>query len=318
MTNPTLQDRAEEYLAVRRSFGYRLGGHDRPLADFVAYLGRAGLDTVTVASALDWAVEAETTPLRHGQRLSIARGFATYLHALDPRCEVPPRSLLPEGRRRVPPHIYTAGEIAGLMHESRRLRPPLRAATIETVLGLLVVTGMRSGEAVRLDRDDVDLDAGRLRIIATKFDKSRELALHSSAARALQGYARLRDRHWPCPATAGFFVSSTGRRLSQSSLEQSFAELVRRAGLEPPPGSRARRPRPHDVRHSFAVATQMSGVASDASFSGRRDHGAVRACGFPPGRLTASGGRGTRGIYRVPGARLRWMPGCGLEFGCAG
>jgi len=237
MTNPTLQDRAEEYLAVRRSFGYRLGGHDRPLADFVAYLGRAGLDTVTVASALDWAVEAETTPLRHAQRLGIARGFATYLHALDPRCEVPPRSLLPEGRRRVPP------------------RPPLRAATIETVLGLLVVTGMRSGEAVRLDRDDVDLDAGRLRIIATKFDKSRELALHPSAVEALQGYARLRDRHWPCPATVGFFVSSTGRRLSQGSLEQSFAELVRRAGLEPPPGSRARRPRPHDVRHSFAVAT---------------------------------------------------------------
>lgn len=247
MTNPTLQDMAEEYLAVRRSFGYRLGGHDGPLADFVAYLDRAGLDTVTVASALDWAVEAETTSLRHAQRLSIARGFATYLHALDPRsCEVPPRGLLPEGRRRVSPHIYTADEIAGLMHESRRLRPPLRAATVETVLGLLVVTGMRSGEAVRLDRDDVDLDAGRLRVIATKFDKSRELALHPTAVEALQGYARLRDRHWPRPATVGFFVSGTGRRLSQDSLEHTFAELVRRVGLEPAAGSRARRPRLHD------------------------------------------------------------------------
>ncbi len=255
MTNPTLQHMAEDYLVLRRSFGYRLGGHDGPLADFVAYLGRAGLDTVTVASALAWAVEPETTPLRHAQRLSIARGFAAYLHALDPRCEVPPRGLLPEGRRRVPPHIYTADEIAELMHESRRLRPPLRAATIETVLGLLVVTGMRSGEAVRLDRGDVDLDTGRLRVIATKFDKSRELALHPTTVEALQGYERLRDRHWPRPATVGFFVSGTGRRLSQSSLEHTFAELVRRAGLEPAAGSRARRPRPHDVRHSFAVAT---------------------------------------------------------------
>jgi integrase/recombinase XerD len=254
MTNPTFQDRAEEYFAVRRSFGYRLGGHDGPLADFVAYLDRAGLDTVTVEAALDWAVEAETTPLRHAQRLSIARGFATYLHALDPRCEVPPRGLLPEGRRRVPPHIYTADEIAQLMHESRHLRPELRAATIETVFGLLVVTGMRSGEAVRLDRDDVDLDTGRLRVIATKFDKSRELALHPTAVEALQGYARLRDRYWSRPVTVGFFVSSTGRRLSQSSLEQSFAELVRRVGLEPAAGSRARRPRLHDARHSFAVA----------------------------------------------------------------
>ena len=255
MTDPTLHDMAEDYLTVRRSFGYRLGGHDGPLADFVAYLDRVGLDMVTVASALAWAVEAETTPLRHAQRLGIARGFAAYLHALDPRCEVPPRGLLPEGRRRVPPHIYTADEIAGLMNESRRLRPPLRAATIETVIGLLVVTGMRSGEAARLDRGDLDLVTGRLRVVATKFDKSRELALHHTTVEALQGYARLRDQHWPRPATIGFFVSGTGQRLSQASLEHTFAELVRRAGLEPPPGSRARRPRLHDARHSFAVAT---------------------------------------------------------------
>lgn len=254
-TTPTLQDVAEEYLAVRRSFGYRLGGHDRPLADFAAYLDRVGLDTVTVEAALAWAVEPVATPLRHAQRLSIARGFATYLHALDPHCEVPSRGLLPEGRRRVPPHIYTADEIAALIRESRRLRPPLRAATMETIIGLLVVTGMRSGEVVRLDRADVDLDTGRLRIIATKFDKSRELALHPSTVEALQGYAGLRDGHWPRPATVGFFVSGTGRRLSQSSLEYSFRELVRRVGLEPAAGSRARRPRPHDPRHSFAVAT---------------------------------------------------------------
>jgi integrase/recombinase XerD len=255
MTNSTLQDKARDYLKLRRCFGYRLVGHDRPLADFVAYLDGAGLDTVTVASALDWAVEAEASPLRHAQRLSIARGFATYLHALDPRSEVPPRGILPEGRRRVPPHIYSTDEIARLMQESRHLRPALRAATIETVLGLLVVTGMRSGEVVRLDRDDVDLDTGRVRIIATKFDRSRELALHPTAVEALEGYERLRDRHWPHPVTVGFFVSSTGQRLSQSSLEDSFAEIVRRAGLEPAPGSRARRPRLHDARHSFAVAT---------------------------------------------------------------
>ncbi len=249
MTVLSLHDRAEDYLGLRRSFGYHLKGHDGPLADFVAYLARAGLDTVTVAAALDWAVEADTTPLRHAQRLSIARGFATYLHALDPRCEVPPRGLLPGGRRRIPPHIYTAQEIAELMQQSRGLRPALRAATIETIIGLLVATGMRSGEVVRLDRGDVDLGAGRLRVIATKFDRSRELALHPTVVDALARYARLRERSWPRPVTVGFFVSSTGRRLSQSSLEQSFAELVRRAGLEPVVESRARRPRLHDARH---------------------------------------------------------------------
>ncbi|MCU1493656.1 MAG: hypothetical protein JWO62_1420 [Acidimicrobiaceae bacterium] len=256
MSRP-LADIAEEYLAVRRSFGYRLSGHDRPLADFVAHLERTGLDTVTVSAALSWATRAGTTPLRHAQLLGIARGFATYLRALDPRCEVPPRGLLPEGRRRVPPHIYTAEEIDLLIGESRRLRPERRAATIETALGLLVVTGMRSGEVVRLDRGHVDLRSGRLRVVATKFDRSRELALHPSAVEALQGYAGKRDRDWPRPDTVGFFVSGAGRRLSQASLEYSFAELVRRTGLEPAPGSRARRPRLHDVRHSFAVATVL-------------------------------------------------------------
>ena len=97
------------------SFGFRLSGYDGPLADFVTYLQRMGLDTVTVESALAWAVEAHTTPLRHAQRLSIARGFATYLHALDSRCEVPARGLLPVGRRRVPPHIYSPHEIDQLI-----------------------------------------------------------------------------------------------------------------------------------------------------------------------------------------------------------
>lgn len=257
MTSPTLQQAAGDYLSLRRSFGFRLSGYDGPLADYVRHLERAGLDTVTVDSALAWAVEPVTSLARHAQRLSIARGFATYLHSLDPRCEVPPRDLLPHGRRRVPPHIYTAEEITALMAQSRLLRPQLRAATLETVIGVLVVTGMRSGEATRLERGDVDLDAGRLRIIATKFNKSRELALHPTVVDALERYGRLRDRRWPRPVTAAFFVSGTGRRLSQSSLEQAFAELVRQAGLEPPPGSRARRPRLHDARHSFAVATLL-------------------------------------------------------------
>src|SRR3979409_1127814 len=109
------------------------------------------------------------------------------------------------------------------MTQRRLLGPRLRAATLETIIGLLAVTGMRSGEGVRLNRGDVDLDAGRILVIATKFNKSRELALHSTTVEALQHYGRQRDRRWPEPTTAGFFVSSTGRRLAQSSLEATFA-----------------------------------------------------------------------------------------------
>jgi hypothetical protein len=99
----TLLPAVREYLDLRRSFGYVLAGQDRPLADFAGYLERIGAETVTIAAALAWAVEPATTPLRHSQRLAMVRGFATYLHAIDPGCEIPPKDLLPEGRRRVPP-----------------------------------------------------------------------------------------------------------------------------------------------------------------------------------------------------------------------
>lgn len=257
MNDPTIRRAVQDYLGLRRSFGYVLAGQDGPLADFATYLERIGLDTVTVEAAVAWAVEPKTTPLRHFQRLAMVRGFVTYLRVFDPRCEVPPRNLLPEGRRRVPPHIYNEQEIAKLISLSRVLRPAVRAATIETAIGLLTVTGMRSGELVRLDRDHIDLAAGRLQIIATKFNKSRELALHPTTVSALDDYRHQRDRYWPRPASAGFFLSSRGNQLAQSSLEQTFAQLVGQAGLAPPPGSRARRPRLHDMRHSMAVTTLL-------------------------------------------------------------
>lgn len=257
MSAPTLLPAVGDYLSLRRSFGYVLAGQDRPLGDFARHLDRVGAETVTVEAALAWAVGADSTPLRHHQRLAMVRGFAAYLHAMDPRNEIPPKGLLPKGRRRVPPHIYSDEEIAAVMRAARLLRPAFRAATIETAIGLLVATGIRSGELVRLERSEVDLRAGRLSIIATKFNKSRELALHPTAVQVLDSYRQERDRAWPRPASTAFFLSSRGSRLSQGSLESSFARLVDQTGLTPPPGSRGRRPRLHDLRHRFAVATLL-------------------------------------------------------------
>ena len=152
----------------------------------------------------------------------MVRGFATYLQAIDPRCEIPARELLREDRRRVPPHIYSADEIASLMRHGRDLRPPFRAMTIETAIGLLAVTGMRSGEVVRLDRDHIDLAAGRIRIVATKFNKSRELALHPTAVEALDTYCRERDRLWPPASHVEVLPVQSGQRAES---EQPRAHL---------------------------------------------------------------------------------------------
>jgi integrase len=131
----------------------------------------------------------------------------------------------------------------------------LRAATYQTLTGLLAVTGMRAGEAIRLDQPDVDLRAGLLTIRQSKFGKSRQLPLHATTVAALAGYAALRDRQHPRPATPAFFVSLTGTRLIYKNVHRTFHRLTRAAGLAP--RSPRCRPRIHDLRHSFAVAALL-------------------------------------------------------------
>jgi integrase/recombinase XerD len=252
----TIRAGAEDYLAIRRSLGFKLGTQGRVLMDFVACLERAGMDTVTTEAAVEWA----TTPcgasaLWHAMRLGVARRFAAHLQLLDPGCEVPPPDLLPERHRRLPPHLFSAEDIAALMTEARLLHPSFRAATAETVIGLLAVTGLRAGELVRLNRDDVDFTAGALAVRATKFNKSRVLALHDTTVQALRAYAIVRDQRWPHACSPAFFMSVKGSRLSQSALNVTFTALARAAGLEPAPSERGRRPTPHGLRHSFAVTT---------------------------------------------------------------
>jgi integrase len=109
---------------------------------------------VTVANALAWVrlPAAGATGSWWAFRLSVVRCFASYLHALDPAHEVPPADVLARRVRRAVPYLYTEQEISALMVATDRLRGQLRQATYRTLIGLLAVTGMRVGEAIRLDR----------------------------------------------------------------------------------------------------------------------------------------------------------------------
>jgi len=114
---------------------------------------------------------------------------------------------------------------------------------------------MRPGEAVALDRDDVDLRHGVVHVRAGKQKKQREVPLHASTVSALRDYTRLRDGSFPTPATPAFFISARGGRMARSELNQTFTTLIREVGLD---GRGARRgPRPHDLRHTLAVRTLL-------------------------------------------------------------
>jgi integrase/recombinase XerD len=252
-----LREGLEDYLSLRRGLGFKLERPGQLLADFVGFLEQAGAPTVTTALALTWATApAGADPSWWQLRLAAVRPFARHLSAFIPGTEVPPPGLLPGPvSRRAVPYLYSPAEITALMTAAGAIGPPLRAATYQTLIGLLAVTGMRVGEAIRLDRGDVDTGNGLVTIRTSKFGKSRQLPAHPTTAQALAGYDALRDRRAPRPATPAFFVSLTGTRLIYNNVHHTFRQLARAAGLAP--RSAQCRPRIHDLRHSFAVATLL-------------------------------------------------------------
>ncbi|HET6478634.1 MAG TPA: tyrosine-type recombinase/integrase [Actinoplanes sp.] len=238
----------DDYLRIRRRLGFTMPQDGRTLDGFVEFLDRAGAQRITTELALAWArLPVDVHPFTWRQRLTVARGFARYLATVDPASEVPPTDLLPGHRPRITPYVYSEQEITALMAAARGLRPALRAARHETLIGLLAVTGCRPGEALGLDRGDVDLDDGVVHVRAGKNNKQRQVPLHPSTISALRAYAGLRDAHFPTPSTSAFFLSARGRRMGREELNATFIRLVRQIGLEGC-GARAR-PRPHDLRH---------------------------------------------------------------------
>jgi len=252
-----LRQALQDYLTIRRALGFKLDRADQRLSGFISYLEQAGARTITIELALAWSRQpSDGHPAWWRQRLILVRGFAKYLHTLDPATEVPPTGLLPPGYCRATPYLYSDADIAGLMAAARALISPLRAATYETLIGLLAVTGLRISEAIRLDRSDVDFTNALVTIRASKFGKSREVPLHPSTIDALAGYARRRDQLSPRPAAASFFVSTAGTPLIYNCVHSVFLGLVRDAGLQR--RSATCRPGLHDLRHTFAVRTLLN------------------------------------------------------------
>jgi integrase/recombinase XerD len=257
-----LREAAERYLQLRRDLGCQLREAGRLLHDFVAFAEREGAAHVTTDLAVRWAQRpAGVQPVTWALRLRVVRRFALWLSATDRRTEVPPTGLLPGRYVRRRPYIYSDAEIADLVRAAGRLASAtgLKGGTYATIFGLLAVTGMRASEVLALDREDVDLDEGVLRIRRTKFGKSRLVAVHDSTRQALADYARERDRVVRRPATAAFFLSEGGDRVTGCAARYNFAKVSREVGLRAPAGGRrhGRGPRLHDMRHRFAVCTLL-------------------------------------------------------------
>lgn len=266
----------EEYLALRRSLGFKLEREEQLLAHFVAYSEAAGEEHLTSDLAIAWAkLSAAASPNQWAKRLGVVRSLAVYLVTIDPATEVPPSGVFPTSRRRRSPYLFCETDIERVLAAARGLAPPLRAATHEALFGLLAVSGMRIGEAIGLTRGDVDLEFGVITIRHAKFDRTRLVPLHESTTAALSGYAATRDRLCRHRHPDVFFCSSVGTALDRSGVDKTFRQITTALGLR----TATTRPRVHDLRHGFAVRTlvnwQRQGVSIDrhlATLSGYLGH----------------------------------------------
>jgi len=253
----TLRTAVNTYVAMRRGLGYKLRDLEKRLTDFAFFMEQHGATIVTSKLAVEWATSLPGRQASCTLRLSDVRGFARYLSSIEPRTEVPPTGLLP-GLSRANPYLYTETEITKLLEAALQLSPPngLRRWTYYCLFGLLAVSGLRISEALMLRREDVDLEESVLKVVSTKFGKSRLVPIHATTQQVLTDYASRRDSLlWP-PRSPYFFVAKQGGRLLLQYVHRVFWKLSRQTGLR---GSKDHTgPRIHDFRHRFAVETLLS------------------------------------------------------------
>lgn len=256
---------AADYLAGRRARGFRLAGYDELLGSFLDRLEAGGVAMITAADALAFAQQRPGSQRRHQQVLSVIEGFAAYLHSTDPTAA----ELIPPGLIRAPkvrriPYLYTNDQVSSLMSAAAALSPVPRAATFLTLIGMLTATGLRSGEALALDDDDIDWDRGALHVTG-KNRKQRIVPVHPTTLHALADYQHARAAK--PPGSGALLVSTTGNRLHKTSATSTFRSLTVQCQLEDRPGCGL--PRLHDLRHTFAVNTLIDALNDGADVDAR-------------------------------------------------
>jgi integrase/recombinase XerD len=254
----SLNQAVDDYLALRRSLGFKLREYGICLHEFVLFLKANGSTRVTNKLAVEYATQRQhEKPISWSRRLIIIRGFASYHIGTDPQTEIPPIGLLRFRTQRARPYVYTKDEIRRLLEAALKIESPhqLQPQTYHCLFGLLAVSGLRVGEAINLQPQDVDWSAGVLTIRGAKFGKSRLVPLHPSTRAVLFDYAKRRDEIYVRRPVSYFFVSSHGTKLEKPNLSRIFRELSRQIGIRKP-GAR-HGPRLHDFRHRFAIETLL-------------------------------------------------------------
>ena len=241
----------ETYLVLRRTTGFAMSNAEYLLKSFAAFATERGQSHVHTQTAIDWAALGPSVAQRDARLKAVCR-FVRHVRIEEDRHELPPANHFGARKRRRPPHIYSAAELGRLIGVALQLRPRdgLRGQTYATLIALLAATGLRISEALKLTIADVTPDG--LMIRETKFRKTRLVPLHGTTASALQRYLALRRS---LADDDPVFIGKRGGPLRYIAVKETFDRLAGKAGIVT---ATRRRPRLHDLRHTFAVRVLQS------------------------------------------------------------
>jgi integrase len=251
-----------EYMAFRAARGFQPNPKvEHLLTQFVASLPQSEPDRgdgrlFTNGQALARAhAPVGGSPAWLSDRLSAVRQFAAFLAGSGLPVDVPAVRQGGGGSRRATPYLYTGADIRALMTAADDLFTPLKASTLKTLTGLLAVTGMRIGEALRLTIGDLDLDEGVIVITQAKYGRQRIVLLEATSRQAITGYLHLPVRHrLGTEPERPVFVTFKGTALAYGTAQGAFHQMTQRAAL---PVRADARPRQHDLRHAFATQSMI-------------------------------------------------------------
>ena len=253
----SIAKQVNQYIQFKRSCGYKFETQGKELILFAKYAELTGhKGPLTLELAVRWARLPENADRRYWAiRYGHVRRFSQYMILFDPDTEILPKGLLGKSKRRLPPHIYSEGEIAALLKAASGLSPKngLTSRTYVTLFGLLLSTGLRISEALNLSCENVDLKTGILTINDTKFKKSRLVPVHPSTLEALRRYIGFKQSYHLKVKSKMFFLNENGTPVNYYGVLYVFIKLSKKLGLR----NAGKKPKIHSMRHSFAARRML-------------------------------------------------------------
>ena len=249
----TFSERLSEFIEQKRALGYIYGNMSDPkMFDLMCAEQFPGETNLTAEICNVWAIRRgrETAKTSAGWSAFI-REFARYLLRNGEQAYILPIGTAQKGRRYIP-HIYSRTEVADIWRAFDRIEPtkayPAAHLVLPTLVRLLYCCGMRPGEALGLNTDDINLCNGKILISAAKGNRDRILMLTDDVLELCRNFNNRIQEYFPCRKF--FFAKNAADSCDYRWVGQEFRKIRGKLKIESRSGNP---PRIYDLRHTFAT-----------------------------------------------------------------